>query len=70
MKTALGTVLPISWTGDASDAITYECLYEPTDCSDSSKTEKADPMSSAGLEMLELLILAAELLKESLMAKN
>nr|CAD1832423.1 unnamed protein product [Ananas comosus var. bracteatus] len=70
MKTALGTVIPISWTGDASDAITYESLYEPTDSSDSSKTEKADPMSSAGLEMLELLILAAELLKESLMANN
>ncbi|XP_020094367.1 coiled-coil domain-containing protein 18 isoform X2 [Ananas comosus] len=70
MKTAFGTVIPISWTGDASDAITYESLYEPTDSSDSSKTEKADPMSSAGLEMLELLILAAELLKESLMANN
>jgi len=64
MKTALSTVLPVSWAGDSSDAITYEALCDPSD-SPKSKSEKVDPLSSAGMEMVELLIFAAEVLKES-----
>jgi hypothetical protein len=69
MKTALSVVLPVSWSGDSSDAITYEALCDPSD-SPRSKPEKADPLSSAGLEMVELLIFAAEVLKESFLVKK
>ncbi|KAJ4815367.1 myosin heavy chain-like protein [Rhynchospora pubera] len=71
MKTALGSVLPISWSGDSADvAITYESLYESSDPSEASRSEKADPLSSAGLEMVELLLLAAETLTERLIDRN
>lgn len=60
VKTALGSSLPVSWSTDAAvDAATYENLYEPTE-------DRVDPVSSAGLEMVELLILASQLLQESL----
>ncbi|XP_072992758.1 uncharacterized protein [Typha latifolia] len=68
VKAALGGVLPVSWSGDASDVITYESLYEPTDLS--SKSDKVDALSAAGLEMVELLMLASGLLKESFIMKN
>ncbi|CAN6289036.1 unnamed protein product [Urochloa humidicola] len=64
MKTALSVALPVSWSGDSSDAITYEALCDPSD-SPKSKSEKVDPLSSVGMEMVELLIFAAEILKES-----
>ncbi|XP_066390019.1 uncharacterized protein [Miscanthus floridulus] len=69
MKTALNVVLPVSWSGDSSDAITYEALCDPSD-SPKSKSGKVDPLSSAGMEMVELLILAAEILKESFLVKK
>ncbi|XP_025791553.1 paramyosin isoform X3 [Panicum hallii] len=69
MKTALSTVLPVSWSGNSSDAITYEALCDPSD-SPKSKSEKVDPLSSAGMEMVELLIFAAEVLKESFLMKK
>jgi len=69
MKTALSTVLPVSWSGDSSDAITYEALCDPSD-SPKSKSEKVDPLSFAGMEMVELLIFAAEVLKESFLMKK
>ncbi|XP_021318537.1 uncharacterized protein LOC8073427 isoform X5 [Sorghum bicolor] len=69
MKTALNVVLPVSWSGDSSDAITYEALCDPSD-SPKSKSWKVDPLSSAGMEMVELLILAAEILKESFLVKK
>ncbi|KAK3150161.1 hypothetical protein QOZ80_3AG0229570 [Eleusine coracana subsp. coracana] len=69
MKIALGVVLPVSWSGDSSDATTYEALYDPSN-SPKSKSENVDPLSSAGIEMVELLILAAEILKESFVLKK
>lgn len=69
MKTAFGSTLPVSWTGDEADAITYENLYEPADPSEAPKSEKADLVSTVGLEMVELLILAVELQKENLIGK-
>ncbi|CAN6300418.1 unnamed protein product [Urochloa humidicola] len=69
MKTALSVALPVSWSGDSSDAITYEALCDPSD-SPKSKSEKGDPLSSAGMEMVELLIFAAEILKESFLMKK
>jgi hypothetical protein len=68
MKTALGVVLPVSWSGDSSDATTYDALYDSSD-SPKSKSEKVDPLSSAGMEMVELLILAAEILESFLLKK-
>ncbi|XP_035818679.1 centromere-associated protein E isoform X3 [Zea mays] len=69
MKTALNVVLPVSWSGDSSDAIKYEAMCDPSD-SPKSKSGKVDPLSSAGMEMVELLILAAEILKESFLVKK
>ncbi|XP_040377795.1 uncharacterized protein LOC102705609 isoform X2 [Oryza brachyantha] len=65
MKTAVGVALPVSWLGDSSDAITSDALHDPSESPKSSKSEKQDPLSSASLEMVELLILAADILKES-----
>ncbi|RWW19933.1 hypothetical protein BHE74_00006078 [Ensete ventricosum] len=66
VKTALGGSLPVSWSGDEADAIIYTSLHEPSDSSEASKTEKPDAVSAAGLEMVDLLILAAQLQQESL----
>ncbi|KAM0855638.1 hypothetical protein ACQ4PT_049642 [Festuca glaucescens] len=70
MKTALGTVLPVTWSGDSSGAITSDNLHDSSDSPKSSKSEKADPLSSASMEMVELLILAADIVKESFMLKR
>ncbi|XP_047087428.1 uncharacterized protein LOC124699114 [Lolium rigidum] len=70
MKTALGVVLPVSWSGDSSGAITSDNLHDSSDSPKSSKSEKADPLSSASMEMVELLILAADIVKESFMLKR
>lgn len=70
MKTALGVVLPVSWSGDSSGAITSDPLHDSSDSPKSSKSEKTDPLSSAGMEMVELLILAADVVKESFMLKR
>lgn len=70
MKTALGVVLPVSWSGDSSGAITSDSLHDSSDSPKSSKSEKTDPLSSAGMEMVELLILAADVVKESFMLKR
>ncbi|KAL6885847.1 hypothetical protein ACP4OV_010108 [Aristida adscensionis] len=68
MKRALSVVLPVSWSGDSSDAITYQAMYESD--SPKSKSEKVDPLSSAGMEMVELLIFGAEILKDSFSLKK
>ncbi|CAM0874190.1 unnamed protein product [Alopecurus aequalis] len=70
VKTALGVVLPVSWSGDSSGAITSDALHDSSDSPKSSKSEKADPLSSASMEMVELLILAADIVKESFMLKR
>uniref|UniRef100_A0ACD6ARF2 Uncharacterized protein n=1 Tax=Avena sativa TaxID=4498 RepID=A0ACD6ARF2_AVESA len=70
MKTALGVVLPVSWSGDSSGAIASDALHDSSDSPKSSKSERADPLSSAGMEMVELLILAADIVKESFMVKR
>jgi hypothetical protein len=64
MKTALGVVLPVSWSGDS------DTLHDSSDSPKSSKSEKADPLSSASMEMVELLILGADIVKESFMLKR
>ncbi|KAJ3673151.1 hypothetical protein LUZ60_006525 [Juncus effusus] len=71
IKTALGSVLPISWSGNSSDdAIIYESLCEPLDSADVARSEKSDPISTASMEMVELVLLAAETLTEMLADKK
>lgn len=65
VKTAIGSSLPISWSADAAlDATTYESLYESEEC------KRLDVVSAAGLEMVELLMLAAQFLQDSLARRN
>ncbi|KAI7757465.1 hypothetical protein M8C21_003197 [Ambrosia artemisiifolia] len=52
LKTALGSTLPVSWSAEVDDGV--------------SSAEKADSVSAAGFEMVELLILASHLLKNSI----
>ncbi|KAK7253193.1 hypothetical protein RIF29_37713 [Crotalaria pallida] len=63
VKTALGSSLPISWSVEADvgyigDSEGSETKHQ--ECSDG----KIDTVSAAGLEMVELLILAAQLLRD------
>lgn len=67
MKTAIGSSLPVSWSADVDASIIYANLYEPTGSPETPKNNKADPVSVAGFEMVELLILAVLLQKETLM---
>lgn len=61
VKTAIGGSLPVSWSSDATlDSATYDSLYESEECG------RVDVVSAAGLEMVELLILAAQLLQDGL----
>ncbi|XP_042377030.1 myosin-10-like isoform X2 [Zingiber officinale] len=64
MKTVLDGSLPISWSGDESDA--YKSLYESSDPSEASKSEKSDAIPAAGREMAELLLLATKLLIQNM----
>ena len=65
MKTALGSSLPISWSADADLGLDGEALgNEPRDVFGNSSNEKIDAVAAAGFEMVELLILAAQILKD------
>ncbi|XP_019165519.1 PREDICTED: uncharacterized protein LOC109161532 isoform X2 [Ipomoea nil] len=61
LKTALGTSLPVSWSAESDSGYNKEMLDD--DCTHTSK-EKIDFVSAAGFEMVELLVFAAQLLKE------
>lgn len=68
VKTALGSSLPISWSAEAETGLDGKIIKnEPGDSSGNSSCEKIDPVSAAGFEMVELLILAAHILKDYLM---
>ncbi|XP_074579914.1 uncharacterized protein LOC141836346 isoform X2 [Curcuma longa] len=66
LKTALDGLLPISWSGDESDTTAYEGLYESSDPSEASKSEKSDAIPAAGREMVELLLLATKLVIQNM----
>lgn len=57
IKTALGSSLPVSWSALEDDGISSGNIEHGN--------EKIDSVSAAGFEMVELLILAAQLLKEN-----
>ncbi|XP_002532426.2 protein Hook homolog 3 isoform X1 [Ricinus communis] len=64
LKTAFGSSLPISWSAEAVDTSTGGSTHnEPGDLDEDSSYEKMDSVSAAGFEMVELLILAAQILE-------
>lgn len=66
VKTALSSSLPISWSAEAGDGSIGEIVHnEPGDCYGDLGSEKIDSVSAAGFEMVELLILAAQILKDN-----
>ncbi|KAJ6965007.1 hypothetical protein NC652_003047 [Populus alba x Populus x berolinensis] len=66
VKTALGSSLPISWSAEADDASIGESVCnELIDIYGNPIEEKIDSVSAAGFEMVELLILAAQILKDN-----
>lgn len=70
VKTALGSSLPLSWSAESDPGPVNKNLDDSTDCLEDSSSEKVDYVSAAGFEMVELLILAAYLLKEIVIGKS
>ncbi|XP_011030328.1 PREDICTED: nucleoprotein TPR-like isoform X2 [Populus euphratica] len=71
VKTALGSSLPISWSAEADDASIGESVCdELSDIYGNPSREKIDSVSAAGFEMVELLILAAQILKDNKTTKG
>ncbi|KAJ6948818.1 hypothetical protein NC651_002973 [Populus alba x Populus x berolinensis] len=71
VKTALGSSLPISWSAEADDASIGESVCdELIDIYGNPISEKIDSVSAAGFEMVELLILAAQILKDNKTIKS
>ncbi|CAI0439960.1 unnamed protein product [Linum tenue] len=67
VKTALGSSLPISWSAEVDVAPSSPRFStEPSSPSADTTDEKMDFVSAAGFEMVELLILAAQVLKETI----
>lgn len=65
VKTALSSSLPISWSAEAGIGLDGESISnEAGDSRGNSSTEKIDAVSAAGFEMVELLILGAQILKD------
>lgn len=60
VKIALGTSLPISWSAETDGASRDESSIHTAE----SVTQKVDTISAAGFEMVDLVIFAAELLRE------
>lgn len=71
VKTALGSSLPVSWIAESDDgSINENKDSESGDIHGDSSNEKMDSVSAAGFEMVELLILAAQILKDSTTKEN
>lgn len=65
LKEVLICSLPLSWSAELCDSSKRsENPDKLSDVCEASQNEKLDPVSTAGFEMVELLILAAELQKE------
>ncbi|XP_068320944.1 uncharacterized protein [Pyrus communis] len=70
VKTALSSSLPISWSADEDVEFNGQSVRnEPGHAYGEPSHEKIDSVYAAGLEMVELLILAAQILKDN-MNKN
>lgn len=65
VKIALGSSLPVSWSAEADVGSIDESIGNfPIDIYGDPSSEKIDSVSAAGFEMVELLILAAQILKD------
>ncbi|KAE9447094.1 hypothetical protein C3L33_21012, partial [Rhododendron williamsianum] len=72
VKTALGSSLPVSWSAEA-DARPFDQSYDQettVDGNGDSSSEKVDFVSAAGFEMVETLILAAEILEDHIIMRG
>ncbi|KAK1299639.1 hypothetical protein QJS10_CPB13g00544 [Acorus calamus] len=63
IKTALSSSLPVSWSAEIEPECSDKNPDGSTNCLDESGRERLDPVSAAGFEMIELLILAAQFQK-------
>lgn len=66
VKTALSSCLPVSWSAeeDMESETSADIIHGDPN------TEKVDFVSAAGFEMVELLILASQVMKEKFMNTN
>lgn len=64
LRTALGSSLPISWSVEADVGYIGDNVGSDTVHQECSSDEKIDTVSAAGLEMVELLIFAAQILTD------
>ncbi|KAK9690508.1 hypothetical protein RND81_09G133200 [Saponaria officinalis] len=64
LKIALSSALPLSWSGEGEVSSSGDIIAEENPKRGDSDAEKIDPVSAAGLEMVELLILAGHIMKE------
>ncbi|OMO63367.1 hypothetical protein COLO4_32503 [Corchorus olitorius] len=65
VKTALGSSLPVSWSAEGEgESVAGSTDNQQGDIIEDSSSEKLDSVSAAGFEMVDLLILAAQILKE------
>lgn len=72
VKTALGSSLPVSWSAEA-DARPFDQSYDQETAvngNGDSSSEKVDFVSAAGFEMVETLILAAEILEDHIIMRG
>ncbi|KAJ4963383.1 hypothetical protein NE237_023322 [Protea cynaroides] len=69
VKTALGSSLPVSWSEVDPGSFGGSIIDEPNDgCGET--VDKVDSVSVAGFEMVELIVLACEILKENTLNKR
>ncbi|XP_050366917.1 uncharacterized protein LOC126785317 isoform X1 [Argentina anserina] len=66
VKTALGSSLPVSWSAEADVEFSGHSVgHEPGIVYEEPSHEKVDSVYAAGFEMVELLILASQILKDN-----
>ncbi|RVW31333.1 hypothetical protein CK203_046248 [Vitis vinifera] len=71
VKTALGSSLPVSWSAEADGESFGESMDNAPGCfHGDSSSEKIDSVCAAGFEMVELLIFAVQVLKDSTIKRS
>ncbi|XP_021717134.1 myosin-9-like isoform X3 [Chenopodium quinoa] len=64
VKLALSAALPLSWSGEGDVASSSDLNVDENSNYGNPNAEKMDSVSAAGIEMVELLILAAQMMKK------
>ncbi|KAF5733212.1 nucleoprotein TPR-like isoform X5 [Tripterygium wilfordii] len=70
LKTALGSSLPISWSAEVGISTSESKSNELGDDCENPSREKIDFVSAAGFEMVELVVLAAQILRDKTTSKG